>query len=314
MGTSLQIKTEPGSGSTGWSTVVEPYINVSGEWRSVHNVWIKHGGTWRVAHKTAIGRYELIEDTDESDALLDMTDSTEGQELTGSYTVPNNVRYLRIKMIGGQGQGGGGARARSNHPDTDAHYSCTGSFTSTNGPQTVTGGFGGTPGLLDITIEVIPGEEYTWSGGIGGYNAGGAGGDHVTNYHQVYGGRTAVGSYQPGFAGQAGTNFVFTGPSATLTAGGGGGGALGLVEVLGNCTGPGGLSHLFGYTIGTTNGANGSVGTNTIVATNPVTTTTNGASTESGSASAGSYSSAGGRGDNAKLSIWQYAYTQDLSE
>lgn len=85
---------------------------------------------------------------------------------SGSWTVPKDVAKIRIILVGGGTGGGGGRRGRAG-----------GNFTPVdNGVQTVgDGGSGGSEGkagsggrVFEISLDVIPGQAFDFSCGIGG--------------------------------------------------------------------------------------------------------------------------------------------------
>tara|TARA_R110002020_G_scaffold26817_6_gene86707 strand:+ start:4965 stop:5843 length:879 start_codon:yes stop_codon:yes gene_type:complete len=279
-----------------WRTVVEPYVNVDGTWKTVHNISIKHGGTWRLAHKTAFGRYSLI--TDES--LLNMTNESAGGSVSGSYTVATGVRYLKVSITGGGGQGGGSVQANGTLTG-GKHWRCP--IGSTNGTEEAYGGQGGHAGHLNITFEVIPGETYTWSGGVGGYQGGGNSGPLTL---PATGTISPVSTTKSGGTGQSGSALSFTGSSGTLSAGGGLGGSPGVVTVNANCTNAL-LGH--GYNVTATSPSQTAQDANSISATNLIATTTNGVASSGGGAGSGNVGvspAAGYSGSNGTVSIWQY--------
>ena len=261
MGTSLSVKVD---GS--WETVVEPYVKVDDSWESIHNVWIKHGGSWELAHKTAIGRYTGV------DEISNQTNTTINATISGSYTVEQGTRYLRVQLTAGGGQGG--------HP-----------------------------GLVDIQFEVIPGETYTWTGGTGGWTS--AQQPDISlelSYYYATGSQNAVSSSASGNAGEAGDNITFSGPSGSITAGGGLGGSPGVVTVSSTCTQVVYTTTFFAYGVNVTNPSQSSRNANSIsMGTNLIHTTTNGTATSGGGAG-GSYSAGGNipRGTNGLISIWKY--------
>ena len=304
MGTSLSVKVD---GS--WETVVKPYVKVDESWESIHNVWIKHGGSWELAHKTAIGKYTGV------DEISNQTNTTTNATISGSYTVEQGTRYLRVQLTAGGGQGGGGARTGGSGL-SGGHWPCpfpaadagTGSTTATV-TDYATGGQGGHPGLVDIQFEVIPGETYTWTGGTGGWTS--AQQPDISlelSYYYATGSQNAVGSSASGNAGEAGDNITFSGPSGSITAGGGLGGSPGVVTVSSTCTQLVFTTTFFAYGISVTNPSQSSRNANSIsMGTNLIHTTTNGTATSGGGAG-GSYSAGGNipRGTNGLISIWKY--------
>ena len=282
-----------------WRTVVEPYVNVDGTWKTVHNIWIKHGDTWRLSHKTAVGRYS---------AGTTITDTgTSGVGLSGSYTVPTGVRYLRVTVIGGGGKGGGGARTGGQGGVYD-YYTCPGgSWSSTSTSTIATGGAGGYGGLVDCTIEVIPGETYNWFGGTNGTGGGWGGGILTLAPNIHYQPQTSVGSSSTGSVGYSGGFTRFTGNSATLDAGSGTGGAGGGVTVSSSCSTLLGLGSTpyYGYVVTATNPGRSGTSGNSISATNLITTHTNGNSGTGGGAGGGG-DAVGSNGTTGSVSIIPY--------
>ncbi|QDP52164.1 MAG: hypothetical protein Unbinned2902contig1001_6 [Prokaryotic dsDNA virus sp.] len=291
MGTSLKVKVD---GS--WETVVEPYIKVDNQWKTVHHVWIKHGGDWELSHKTAIGRYSQITNTE----LIDMGN-------TGTYTVPAGVRYLQVKINGASGGGGGTIRTGGDGV-TGGHFQCSsGVGTAPAVFETPKSGDGAKGGLINVKFEVTPGETYTWSGGVKGLGAGDWGSMELTRsaYDTLaYG----AGDSNSAPSGSAGSNLVFTGPKATLTAVGGGGGVGATVAVNTVCLMSGNQTRA--YNVTETSPSQTATGSNTISATNLVETVTNGAGTMSHGVG-GSYNQTtsptlGTDGVDGNVSIWQY--------
>ena len=304
MGTSLSVKVD---GS--WETVVKPYVKVDDSWESIHNVWIKHGGSWELAHKTAIGKYTGV------DEISNQTNTTTNANISGSYTVEQGTRYLRVQLTAGGGQGGGGARTGGSGL-AGGHWLCPNvTVAPPQGPDLstatdyATGGQGGHPGLVDIQFEVIPGETYTWTGGTGGWTS--AQQPDISlelSYYYATGSQNAVGSSASGNAGEAGDNITFSGPSGSITAGGGLGGSPGVVTVSSTCTQLVFTTTFFAYGISVTNPSQSSRNANSIsMGTNLIHTTTNGTATSGGGAG-GSYSAGGNipRGTNGLISIWKY--------
>ena len=300
MGTSLSVKVD---GS--WETVVKPYVKVDESWESIHNVWIKHGGSWELAHKTAIGKYTGV------DEISNQTNTTTNATISGSYTVEQGTRYLRVQLTAGGGQGGGGARTGGSGL-AGGHWLCPNvTVAPPQGPDLstatdyATGGQGGHPGLVDIQFEVIPGETYTWTGGTGGWTAAQQSDNSLElSWYSGTGGQNAVGSSLSGSSGENGDNITFSGTSGSITAGGGLGGVGGTVTVTANCTALG----RYGYTVSTTNPSQSSKNANSIsMGTNLIHTTTNGTATSGGGAG-GNYAIGGNipRGTNGIISIWKY--------
>ena len=288
--------------SGSWKTVEAPYVKENDSWKFIHNIWVKNGGSWKLAHKSAIGRY-----TAEAE-ISGQTDTTTNATISGSYTVEQGTRYLRVQLTAGGGQGGGGARTGGSGL-AGGHWLCP---NVTNSPPTLetatdyaTGGQGGHPGLVDVTFEVIPGETYTWTGGTGGWTSAQQSDNSLElSWYSGTGTQNAVGSALSGATGEAGDNIVFSGTSGSITAGGGLGGVGGTVTVSANCTALG----RYGYSVTTTNPSQSSRNSNSIsMGTNLIHTTTNGTATSGGGAG-GSYSAGGNipRGTNGLISIWKY--------
>lgn len=155
---------------------------------------------------------------------------------SGTYTTPANVRYIKVKLVGG---GGGGA-----------------------GSGTASGGGGGGGGNTTFGSSLLQGSGGNGAGALsGGVSAGGAGGSYTLNSPAIGLGITgdsgAYGQYtgssgppylaggnggnSPYFSGSGkGTNAT-TGGSAITNTGGGGGGA-GTGAVIGSTSGGGGGS------------------------------------------------------------------------
>jgi len=294
MGATLKVKDDGA-----WRTVLEPYVKVDGTWKTVHNIWIKHGGTWRLAHKTALGRYS-------AGSTITSTDPGSGGYLSGSYTVPAGVRYLKVTVIGGSGRGGGGARTGGQGGVYD-YYTCPGgSYSSTRSTSIATGGAGGHGGIVECTFEVIPGETYTWSGGSGAIGGGISGGILTLAPHIGYQPQTSVGTSKSGHAGYSGGAVSFSGGSATIVPGGGTGGAGGSITITSSCVG---LANpalpFYGYVIPVTSPGRSGTSANQISATNLISTTTNGIHYTGGGA--GGVGNAGGSdGANGSVSIIPY--------
>jgi hypothetical protein len=267
-----------------WRTVVEPYVNVDGTWKTVHNIWIKHGDTWRLAHKTAFGRY--IESSD-SGAL------TSG----GSITIASSVRYIKVRV---SGSGGGAASGIATRGSWGAsHMACpqsNGHFAS----ETAAGGNGGGGGLIEVVLEVTPGETYTYT-----YNGPGSGGSlpgtfdlwHNVVYTVGYSGSgNSTGPWAPGGL------VSFQGPNNTsLISNGGLGGAVGQLTVSAVCSGSG----FQAQNVSVTNGAAGAAGTTVIQSDNLVQTNSNTAG-GGGAGGTGGQNAAGNGGSGGSIQIWQY--------
>jgi hypothetical protein len=276
-----------------WRTVIEPYAKVDGIWKTVHNISIKHGGSWRLAHKTGIDQYVLVDDS----SLIDMTTAD-------SYTVAEGVRYLRVQLTAGSGRGGGSSSSASGYVCQSGALSDA--FGTTYNNNVSVGGAGGHGGLVDVRFEVIPGEVYSWSGLSGGTGGGSAGGhlnlytyslapDYVNN---------PPGTAISGAAGGNGDTLTFTGPSTTISAGGGLGGNPGVLTVSERCG-----TTVLGYVMSITNPSRTGHIANSITTTNLVETVTNGGASSGGGGGGAATWTGGGSGSNGgagKISIWQY--------
>jgi hypothetical protein len=276
-----------------WRTVVEPYANVGGTWKTVHNISIKHGDSWRLAHKTGIGQYVLVDDS----SLIDMITAD-------SYTVAEGVRYLRVQLTAGSGRGGGSSSSASGYVCHNGVRSNPGAGGHLNNNSSV-GGAGGHGGLVDVKFEVIPGETYSWDSGFTGGTSGGAAGGHLNLGTYSFSPPDAVGTAISGTAGGNGATLTFTGPSTTISAGGGLGGNPGICTVSVRCTD----NNLYGYTMAMTNPSRSGHIANSISTTNLVETVTDGGASSGGGDGSPATYPGGGSGSNGgagKISIWQY--------
>jgi len=267
-----------------WRTVVEPYVNVDGTWKTVHNISIKHGDTWRLAHKTAFGRY--IESSD-SGAL------TSG----GSITIASSVRYIKVRLSGSGGGAGGGRKTTGSWGDS--HLACPyslGNFSS----ETTAGGSGGAGALLEVVLEVTPGETYTYT-----YNGPGIGATLAGSFHLAHNQVYTVGYSGSGNStgpNGAGGQVRFEGPNSTsLISNGGNAGSEGQLSVSAVCHGAG----FQAQSVSVTNGAAGAAGTTVIQSDNLVQTNSNTAG-GGGAGGTGGQNAAGNGGSGGSITIWQY--------
>jgi hypothetical protein len=178
---------------------------------------------------------------------------------SGTYTTPNGVKYLRVRMVGGGGGGfGGGVGGAAGGAGSDTTFGT--SLLTASGGGAGGGSAGGTGGGYTINAPAIGfgirggsggGSIYTStatapSGGVGGNSAFGGGGPTVNNAN------SPIPSDNSG-AGGGGGGVGGAGAAGT----GGGGGAGGYVDVI--IPNPG---LTYAYSVGTTSagGAAGSYG------------------------------------------------------
>ena len=158
MGKSLRVLD---SGS--WETVKTPHIMEDGSWKTVHKVSIMHGGVWKESHKTSYTEY-----------AIGTTSVTETQS-NGSWTVPDNTRYIKVKIWGSGAGGGGGGDTGYLHPSVPFYrYRITGASSNT-GHSHPAGGGGGHGGFAEMVLETRPGVTFSWTGLGGSAPAGGDG-------------------------------------------------------------------------------------------------------------------------------------------
>lgn len=179
---------------------------------------------------------------------------------SGTYTTPANVRWIRVRVVGGGGGGGGGAGSNGTAGAASTFGTSLltanggglgagnggngggGGTTTVSAPATavvsVSGGSGGGAGYTGTAVQV--------QGGMGGSSAfGGAGGSGYANTA----GQAAVANSGSG-GGGGGTN------GAAANAGGAGGGAGGFIDAI--ITGP---SASYSYAVGA-GGSAGAAGAN----------------------------------------------------
>jgi hypothetical protein len=303
MGTSLSVKD---SGS--WRTIVEPYVNVDGTWKTVHKVWIKSGGSWRLAHKTALSRYTV---------------ATSGinESASGSTTIAEGVRYLKV-TINGSGGGGGGGMSTSGSYSGGQHLSCPLPTPVDNptyplaGYDYTAGGAGGAGGFVQAIMNVSEGETYSWT-----FNSiattGGSGGA-ASSLYLAGSASTGVGTTGSATSGGGLSGSIsFTGPDSTsLIAYSGNGGVASILTVSAICAGYIGFyttqgggnfpdTYVFGQTVsasGASAGGNGTASASGSRLESGSTTTTGGGS--AGGAGRAALSGTDGTGGN--LSWYQY--------
>ena len=268
--------------NSSWSTIEAPYVMTDGVWRTVHKVWVMHSGAWKESHKTAYTKYSY------GSGGLGAT------QVNGTWTVPDNTRYIEV-IIHGHGGGGGGA-SKSN-----AHYFNSGSYQwSTYVNDYAHGGNGGSGAYAKLILETKPGTVFTWDymsyEGTYAGNAGGkgSGGDNYTNGQTQGGGgtgnlslrnewasftsgpATSVGTYQQALSGDDASDIRFYGDSPTpnspysVTVGGGKKGTGGKLTVAAVSNHPiatySPYHPKYGYSVTETNGTNGANGTATLTA------------------------------------------------
>jgi len=289
MGTELKVY------SSGWKTIVEPYINVSGTWKTVHKVHIKDGGQWRVAHQTSSSRYTQ--------------QSAIGGGSSGNYTVPNNgTRYVKVQVVGQGGGAGGGIRS-GGAGASGGHFQCSGStWVGSTVTDYATGGTGGAGSNVIVILHVWPGNYIAWATS-GNNGAGGAPGSPMELSYSASS-TVAVGTQHYGSTGTSGANMQLTvynsngGTSiSSVFANGGAGGGGGSVRVDGNCTGSG----FSGYSVSSPTGSTGSNGSSTISGNidstiqDSYTTTNNSSAGEPGVGNSNAY---GGSGRYPEVTLW----------
>jgi hypothetical protein len=176
---------------------------------------------------------------------------------SGTYTTPANVKYIKIKMVGGAGGGGGsgtGAGATGNGGNTTFGTSlltASGGSGATTGGGGAGGGGGGTT-INSPAVRILKADGAT--GQYGSFNAdelGGGGGVSPLGGAGRGGGRAVAGQAATTNSGSGGGG----GGGFTGLAGAGGGGAGGYIESL--ITSP---SATYAYAIGS-GGSGGSAGT-----------------------------------------------------
>ena len=280
-----------------WTPVKKPWIKHEDAWRDVHYVWIKHGGTWRKIHRTAISEYSVINTT-----TYFATTSTR----SGTYVVPTGVRYLRIHGKA-QGGGGGAGAGTGGKGIWSGHYGCSGGSTNVGGGfhnHVAGGGSGGAGGMIDLQIEVAPGNTFSWEitavhttvpsssrlelpantagGSIVGAGTHATGGSGVNGGGKItISGVTTPGEYEHG-----------SGATGSAIAYPGNGGTGGKVQVSSNCTSGGGEP--WGYEVAETNGSNGSAGSNSVSGNWIVINNTSGTGFSGASGAADSYPESNG--------------------
>lgn len=149
---------------------------------------------------------------------------------SGTYTTPANVRYIRVKAVGGGGGGGGsgtgtsagngGAGGTTTFNSVNANGGSGGTKSSSGGGGP--GGAGGTGGTGTATRRII-----------GGYGGGGGNSD-------VQGGQGGSSMLGGNGGGGESTASVSPGKDGATNTGGGGGGASGISAVVGSGGGGGG--------------------------------------------------------------------------
>jgi hypothetical protein len=302
-----------------WRDIQKVALKHDGVWKTVHYIWAKHGGQWRKVHRTVIGKYAVIRS-------LEYNGNTSATN-SGTYTVPDKVRYIRVRAKA-QGGGGGAAAGTGGAGHWDGHYGCSGGSTNQAGGfhnHVAGGGNGGAGGYLDFKIEVSPNDTFSWSitksniahipsarlelptntagGSIVGAGSHATGASGLDGGGQVtFSGTTASGTYHFGPGDGGGTAIAYPG------AGGGGG----KVQVSSNCTSGGGSGEPWGYEVAETNGSNGSNGNVSFANTWIVEDNSNvaGGGHSGGTGAADSYPE--GNGDSATdiawLKIAEYGY------
>jgi hypothetical protein len=241
--------------SSGWKTVVAPYINVGGGtsgWKAVQNVWIKNGGTWKLTHKTA-----------KTDSSIYSAQSSTTFTSSFSYTVPSDgTRYLEVTMHGHNGGGGAGVTSINTKEAPGGpvgHRTCPypSNWTDTVS-ENACGGVGGVGGLANVVLEVRPGEVYKGSFEDAGGSSYGTSAAHK-DWDLSYDTNESVGATLTGNYGGAAAAISFVDhpySDTSLLVMGGGGGQGGVLTITGNCYSGGAR----GYAVSTTTGANGSNG------------------------------------------------------
>ena len=189
-----------------WKTLQAPHVKDSDTWKKCHLIYVKDGDTWKEAHRNTISQYSSDGGTTYSSG-------------TSTYTVAQGVRFLRFLIKGGSGGGAGSMAMSYNFYVNQADGIRIDKFAKT-------GGTGGPGASIDVTMEVIPGEEYSLT--VGG--AGSAGGGNGIRARKAYSGNQAsfsgdTSSTYYSSAGSVGGNSQVTGPrSINFRAGGGNGG------------------------------------------------------------------------------------------
>lgn len=188
------------------------------------------------------------------------TTTTISSGLSGTYTTPAGVQWIRVRMVGGGGGGGGSGSGTSGSAGNPGG-------SSVFGPFTATGGAGGFVGWSGSAPNATPGV------GSGGYiNLTGGPGQQVTDNGAFNIGGPAGGASFFGGAGKGSTNTSAgtpTGGNAAANSGSGGGaaGGGGTVQPAGSGAAGGYVEGIinnpaatYSWTLGTTGGG-GAIGT-----------------------------------------------------
>lgn len=218
-------------------------------------------GTWAAnPSSVAVGDYGML-------ALMQPTQQkfTSG---SGTYTVPPNVKYLRVQMVGG-GAGGAGSGNSGNGNSSTAGNTTFGTslLTANGGGATTSGTFGGNGGSASIAAPAFGISISGANGGAAGFS-GTTGGIQLpggTGGASVFGGAGGAGpgsgtNGTSGFAAQTNSGSGGGGAGAGTTASsssGAGGGAGGYVDAII----PGPLATSYPYSVGLAS-SGGSAGTN----------------------------------------------------
>jgi hypothetical protein len=180
---------------------------------------------------------------------------------SGTYTTPNSVKYLKVKMVGGgaggSGSGTGAGTGGSGGSTTfgTSLLTCTGGGVGSVGNNTATTGGTATVNSPATTLVAL-------SGGSGG------GGDSTAQGDGAIGGSSPFGGQGPGGSGGSGAANSGVAAIANTGSGGGGGGAVAVATGLGCGGAAGGYieaiidmpSASYSYAVGG-GGAGGAAGT-----------------------------------------------------
>ena len=186
------------------------------------------------------------------------------------------MRYLRI-YAKAQGGGGGAGAGTGGAGYWSGHYGCSGTTNVGGGfhNHVAGGGTGGAGGMIDVKIEVAPGDTFSWSilKVTGNSTVSSSRLELPTNTAGgsiVGAGTSATGASGPNGGGKVTFSGVTTpgvyehgaGATGSAVASPGNGGTGGKVQVSSNCTSGGGEP--WGYEVAETNGSNGNNGGNDV--------------------------------------------------
>lgn len=169
---------------------------------------IKSGYPCEIYYDSSADNFKLIGDAPLSPTIQKFTSGS------GTYTTPNGVRYIRVRMVGGGGGGGGSGTAGGSSGGTG------GSTTFGSSLLSASGGSGGS--RWDANSGGNGGSASLGSGPVGTALVGGWGGSG--GYVSTSGTYALGGMGGSSFFGGAGGNGVTGGQNGQTNSGGGGGG------------------------------------------------------------------------------------------